>query len=65
MSLSADLGEVKEVDLAQGTIRYRERGTGAAQSRLKVPDFFSSTKEIAMVRDKKKPNRTALPGTES
>ena len=28
MSLSSDLGEVKEVGLAQGTIRYRERGTG-------------------------------------
>ena len=28
MSLSSDLGELKEVPLAQGTIRYRERGTG-------------------------------------
>ena len=28
MSLSPDLGELKEVDLTQGTIRYRERGTG-------------------------------------
>ena len=28
MSLSSDLGEVKEVGLAPGTIRYRERGTG-------------------------------------
>ncbi len=28
MSLSSDLGEVKEVGLTQGTIRYRERGTG-------------------------------------
>jgi pimeloyl-ACP methyl ester carboxylesterase len=28
MSLSSDLGEPKEVDLAQGTIRYRERGAG-------------------------------------
>ncbi len=28
MSLSSDLGEVKEVGLAQGTIRYRERGRG-------------------------------------
>jgi pimeloyl-ACP methyl ester carboxylesterase len=28
MSLSSDLGELKEVDLAPGTIRYRERGKG-------------------------------------
>jgi len=28
MSLSSDLGELKEVELAPGTIRYRERGTG-------------------------------------
>ena len=28
MSLSSDLGERKEVELAQGTLRYRERGTG-------------------------------------
>ncbi len=28
MSLSSDLGEVKEVGLDQGIIRYRERGTG-------------------------------------
>ena len=28
MSLSSDLGELKEVKLAPGTIRYRERGTG-------------------------------------
>ena len=28
MSLSSDLGERKELELAQGTLRYRERGTG-------------------------------------
>jgi pimeloyl-ACP methyl ester carboxylesterase len=28
MSISQDLGEQKQVELAQGTIRYRERGTG-------------------------------------
>jgi pimeloyl-ACP methyl ester carboxylesterase len=28
MSLSADLGELKQIDLAQGTVRYRERGSG-------------------------------------
>jgi len=28
MSLSSDLGELKELALAQGTLRYRERGTG-------------------------------------
>ena len=28
MSLSSDLGERKEIDLSQGTLRYRERGTG-------------------------------------
>lgn len=28
MSLSTDLGEVKQVDLTAGTIRYRERGEG-------------------------------------
>lgn len=28
MSLSNDLGEVREVELTQGTIRYRERGAG-------------------------------------
>ena len=28
MSLSSDLGERKEVELTQGTIRYRECGTG-------------------------------------
>jgi pimeloyl-ACP methyl ester carboxylesterase len=28
MSQSAELGELKQVDLAQGTVRYRERGTG-------------------------------------
>jgi hypothetical protein len=28
MSVSAELGELKQVDLAQGTVRYRERGTG-------------------------------------
>ena len=28
MSLSSDLGELKEVELTPGTIRYRERGTG-------------------------------------
>ena len=28
MSVSAELGELKQVDLSQGTVRYRERGTG-------------------------------------
>ncbi|MGH2406193.1 MAG: alpha/beta fold hydrolase, partial [bacterium] len=30
MSISAELGEQKEVTLPQGTIRYRERGSGEA-----------------------------------
>ncbi len=29
MSLCSDLGDVREVELTQGTLRYRERGTGA------------------------------------
>jgi len=28
MSVSAELGELKQVDLAQGTVHYRERGSG-------------------------------------
>ena len=28
MSLSSELGERKEVALTQGTVRYRERGSG-------------------------------------